>query len=233
VSIVRALLYDIHANLPALEAVLADAQAAGAEGFVLGGDYAFAGAWPGETLAVLRELDALWIRGNGERWTTNPEEAPDIELVRRAIAWCRDELGEKLVEELGALPERAELDRVLFCHGSPRSDVETFGPESVEGEEALLGETEQEVVVFGHSHLQFSRRSAGRLLVNPGSVGMPFDGDRRAAYALWSGETKIELRRVEYDLAAYVEDLRRQLSDALGETVETLVRRIEQAAFVD
>jgi hypothetical protein len=90
----RALLYDIHANLPALEAVLADAEAAGADSYVLGGDYAFAGAWPSETVAVLRELDALSIRGNGERWTADVEEAPELDLVRRAIAYCRRELGE-------------------------------------------------------------------------------------------------------------------------------------------
>jgi predicted phosphodiesterase len=230
---VRALLYDIHANLPALEAVLADAEAAGVHSFVLGGDYAFAGAWPSETLAVLRELEALWIRGNGERWTAEIEAAPDLDLVRRAIAYCRRELGEELVSELGALPGLAGVDGVLFCHGSPRSDVETFAPEPQEGEEELLEGAEQPVIVFGHSHIQFSRQGADRLLVNPGSVGMPCDGDRRAAYALWSGEGEFELRRVEYDFAAYVGDLRSQLSDALGESVETLVRRIEQAAFVD
>jgi predicted phosphodiesterase len=230
---VRALLYDIHANLPALEAVLADAEAAGVESFVLGGDYAFAGAWPGETVAVLRELDAVWIRGNGERWTADVEAAPEVDLVRRAIAYCRQVLGEGLVAEMGALPDRAELGDVLFCHGSPRSDVETFAPEPVASEDELLEGAEQPVIVFGHSHIQFSRRGAGRLLVNPGSVGMPCDGDRRAAYALWPGAAQFELRRVEYDYEAYVDDLRGQLSNPLGESVETLVRRIEQAAFVD
>ena len=69
--------------------------------------------------------------------------------------------------------------------------------------------------------------------MNPGSVGMPFDGDRRAAYALWRGGDGFELRRVAYDADAYVEQLRQRLSTSLAEAVETLVRRLEQAAFVN
>ena len=76
-----ALLYDIHGNLPALEAVLEDAGAAGAERFVLGGDYALFGPWPRESVERLRELDADWIRGNGERWTAHPSDAPQDEVV--------------------------------------------------------------------------------------------------------------------------------------------------------
>src|SRR5437763_10661022 len=89
-----ALLYDVHGNLPGLEAVLDDAAEQGAEQFVLGGDYALFGAWPEETVARLRELpDARWIRGNGERWTARPGEAPDNEVVQGAIAACRGALG--------------------------------------------------------------------------------------------------------------------------------------------
>jgi hypothetical protein len=104
---VFALLYDVHGNLPALEAVLADADSAGAQRYLLGGDYALFGAWPQETVARLRELDADWIRGNGERWTGSPDEAP--EQVQLAIVRCRELLGDDLVGELAALPET--LDR--------------------------------------------------------------------------------------------------------------------------
>src|SRR5438132_1316803 len=95
----------------------------------------------------------------------------------------------------------------------------------------LLSGTRQSTVVFGHSHLQFDRLGASRRLVNPGSVGMPFDGDRRAAYALWQDGGEIALRRVEYDYEAYVHDVRQRLSESLGGAVETLVRRVEQARF--
>ena len=124
-----AVLYDIHGNLPALEAVLLDAAQAGAERFVLGGDYALFGPWPAETVERLRELDATWIRGNGERWTAQPNDAPEDGVVRSAIGACRDELGPELVGELAALPE-ALVDRTTrYCHGSPVSDVRSFFPD--------------------------------------------------------------------------------------------------------
>ena len=81
-----ALLYDIHGNLPALEAVLEDAGAHGAERYLLGGDYALFGGWPHETVERLRGLNADWIRGNGERWTAAPVDAPDDKIVQGAIA---------------------------------------------------------------------------------------------------------------------------------------------------
>src|SRR5436305_10972066 len=97
------LVYDVHGNLPALEAVLGDAHGAGAESFLLGGDYALFGAWPAETVRRLRELEADWIRGNGERWTAAPDAAP--EPVRGAIDRCQELLGPDLVAELAELPE--------------------------------------------------------------------------------------------------------------------------------
>jgi predicted phosphodiesterase len=235
---VRAVFYDIHGNLPALEAVLADAHAAGAKHFVLGGDYTLFGAYPHETATRLRELDAVWIRGNGERWTARPGEAPDTAGIQRAIEHCRGELGEALVGEMEALEETTTLEDVFFCHASPRSDIETFMPEPSDEDAQLLQGMGEPVFVFGHSHLQFRREASGRLLVNPGSVGMPFDGDRRAAYALWRGgpgpeqELELELRRVDYDADAYAGALRERLTPALGDAVEALVARIERAEFV-
>jgi predicted phosphodiesterase len=108
----------------------------------------------------------------------------------------------------------------------------TFFPDPAEQDQQLLDEDDPRVIAFGHSHLQFSRESGERLLVNPGSVGMPFDGDRRAAYALWRGGRDFELRRVEYDVEAYAHDLRQSMAETLGSAVETLVQRIERAAFV-
>ena len=96
----------------------------------------------------------------------------------------------------------------------------------------LLAHTEEAVVFFGHSHIQFQREAeGGRLLVNPGSVGLPFDGDRRAAYALWQGGRDVELRRVEYDSDGYAASVRDRMAKALGPGVETIVRRIQQAAI--
>src|SRR5918992_5145652 len=111
-----AVLYDVHGNLLALEAVLDDAEAAGAERFVLGGDYALFGAWPAETVERLRGLDAVWIRGNGERWTAAPDDAP--EAVQGAISRCHELLGDDVVAELARLPETHADGETLYCHGS-------------------------------------------------------------------------------------------------------------------
>ena len=221
-----ALVYDVHGNLPALEAVLNDAHEAGAQSFLLGGDYTLFGAWPAETVGRLRELDADWIRGNGERWTAAPDDAP--EPVRGAIECCRELLGPELVAELAELPESQAGAGALYCHGSPLSDVRSFLPEPADDEAELLVGVDAERLVFGHTHLPFARRSAGGIeLVNPGSVGMPFDGDTRAAYALLEPDGEVRHHRVEYDHMASAAAVR----ERLGEAGELPARRIESARF--
>lgn len=230
----RALLYDIHGNLPALEAVVDDARAAGADEFLLGGDYAMAGAFPQETVKALGQLDASWIRGNTERWLEDPSDLPPSELVHRAIEFCRDQLGHKTVDKLYALPPTLDVDGALVCHASPRGDMLTFMPEATGADDELIGGGDPGLIFFGHSHLQFTRAagSDGRVLVNPGSVGMPFDGDTRAAYALWRGGHDVELRRVAYDCGAYADEIRRRMGATLGPGAETLAREVEQATML-
>ena len=221
-----ALLYDIHGNLPALEAVLEDVSQQGEERFLLGGDYALFGAWPVETVALLRELDAVWIRGNGERWTGSPDDAP--EAANAAVIRCAEMLGREVVSDLAALPETHSEGEVLFCHGSPRSDVRSFLPEPADDEPELLDGVEHRRLVFGHTHLAFARQAAdGIELINPGSVGMPFDGDPRAAWARMDEDGTIEHRRVRYDHAASADAVR----EVLGEAGEVPARRIERAKF--
>lgn len=229
-----ALLYDIHGNLPALEAVLEDARAQGAERFVLGGDYAVFGPWPRETVERLRGLeDATWIRGNVDRWAAAPGEAPDHPMPQSALAACHEALGEALVAELGALPEQLVIDGVRFCHGSPLSDVRSFLPDPGEDEVELLDGARERRIVFGHTHLPFRRAAqapasahAPPELVNPGSVGVPLDGDTRAAYALLQDSGEIEHRRVEYDANASAAALRERYDAPFAEVI---ARRIESA----
>jgi len=231
VSGVLALLYDVHGNLPALEAVLADAAGRGADAYLLGGDYALFGPFPADTVTRLRGLpDATWLRGNGERWTADPSDAPDAEPVPGAIAACRSELGKERVAELAALPEQEVRDGTRFCHASPISDVRSFLPEPGEDEQELLEGVTERRLVFGHTHLPFRRAAAGREieLVNPGSVGMPLDGDPRAAYALLGAEGAIEHRRVAYDHRASAAAVRERFD---GDWTEIVGRRIERARF--
>ena len=182
-----AVLYDMHGNLGALDAVLADARAAGARRWVLGGDYALFGAWQAETVARLRELEpATSIRGNVDRWAGDPAAAPDDSGLQSAVADTRAALGDDLADELGRLPGEAEVAGARFVHASPVSDLRAFAPEPADDEEELLDGTTQPRLVFGHIHVQFRRPAvAGDVeIVDPGSVGMPLDGDPRAAYAL-------------------------------------------------
>jgi predicted phosphodiesterase len=223
-----ALLYDIHGNLAALEAVLAEAQIAGATSYLLGGDYASFGPWPRETAELLEGLPApIRIRGNVERWLLEKPEAPESvqPFLTAALAAARESLGPALVDRLYRLPERAELDGVLVCHGSPLSDIESFAPEAQPDEERMLVGEAERTILFGHSHQQFERPgSNGTYLVNPGSVGAPLDGDTRAAWALYeNGE--IDLRRTAYDVERAVAQMR-----SYGEWAELVVHRLEHAS---
>jgi len=228
---VLGLVYDVHGNLEALEAVLADAAEAGIGRFLLGGDYALFGLRPAATVERLRGLDAHWIRGNVDRWTAHLHDAPDHPLVREAIEDCRTELGDLVVAELGELPEWLVDDgRVRFSHGSPVSDLRSFGPEPADEDEELLGGHREPLQVFGHTHVAFERQGPGAVrLVNPGSVGMPLDGDQRAAWAILRDDGRVEHRRALYDHERVAAELR-----AVGAAwAERSARRIELAQFVD
>ena len=223
-----ALLYDIHGNLPALETVLHDAEVAGATSYLLGGDYAAFGPWPRETTERLEAMPTTArIRGNVERWLREEPEAPaeTKHLLDAALAAANDALGPVLVARLYELPERAEFDGMLVCHGSPLSDVETFDPEPQAGEERMLAGEAKRTILFGHSHQQFERPGPDdTLLVNPGSVGMPLDGDPRAAWALYENG-RILFRRTEYDTERAAAKMR-----SYGEWAKPIVRRIEQGS---
>ena len=192
------ILYDIHGNLDALDKVLPEAEAVGVDRWLLGGDFGVVSPYPLETLARLRELpNATWIRGNGERWLVEPPvDRPEVmEMYERFHGQIPDEE----VRWLYALAPQAELDGIVYVHGSPLADDESFAAEPQEGEERMLAGIHDRTIVFGHSHLQFRRPGPNGIdLVNPGSAGMPLDGDRRAAWATRNGD--FVFRRTEYDV---------------------------------
>jgi diadenosine tetraphosphatase ApaH/serine/threonine PP2A family protein phosphatase len=193
-----AVLYDIHGNTAAVDEVLAEAERLGTDRYLLGGDYGTPSPAPLETLERLRALpNAVWIRGNGERWLREPPlDRPEVMEVYEHLS---SGVPEDEVDWLYALPERAELDGVLYVHGSPIADDDSFPPQPSDDDERLVGDVQDRTIVFGHSHQQFRRPGPRNTdLVNPGSVGMPLDGDVRAAWATWNDD--FTFRRTEYDV---------------------------------
>jgi predicted phosphodiesterase len=223
---VLAVLYDIHGNLPALEAVLADARAQGVTAFFLGGDLVGFGPFPRETYELLRGLDepAVWIRGNGERWMREPPmDRPEI--MTRVQDQAHAFFSEEEIELLYRLPARAEVDGVVYVHGCYWSDTDSFALEPPDADALRIGPRHGRTLVFGHSHLQFRRRGVGDTdLVNPGSAGMPLDRDTRAAWASWDG-ADFTFHRTEYDVERTIAAAR-----TLGEWGDQMVHRYTYAS---
>jgi len=202
-----AALYDVHANLPALEAVLAEVDA---DTILVGGDVAL-GPMPRETLSLLRERGATFIRGNCDREVATPGEGE--ELWTRRARWVHEQLDDEEHAFLRDLPhplpmEIDGLGQVLFCHGSPRSDEEILTaitpPKRLD---PILDGVTQDLVVCGHTHAQFDRLVGDRRLVNAGSVGMAYEGEPGIAAWALLGPT-VELRRTPYDVEAAAELVR-------------------------
>jgi diadenosine tetraphosphatase ApaH/serine/threonine PP2A family protein phosphatase len=210
---VLGILYDIHGNLDALDAVLTEAGREGVDEWLLGGDYCAFGPWPVGTLERLRRIEnATWLRGNGERWLVDPPmdlPAEQSQFVFAALASTIAQLPAGDVDFLIGLDAHAEREDAFYCHGSPLSDVESFAPDTGEGDERMLAGVKERQVVFGHSHLQFRRPGPRSTeLVNPGSVGMPLDGDTRAAWAIRRDDGSVDFRRTEYDNRAAAAKMR-------------------------
>jgi putative phosphoesterase len=197
-----AALYDVHGNLPALDAVLGDVPDDAV--IVCGGD-CVAGSFPSETLERLRALGdrVHWIRGNADRELTVSEKglAP-IEVIE----WVRSRLTPEQIAFLHGLPEQLVLDvdgvgPVLFCHATLRNDTEVFLEETpIEHVEPMFEGVASDVVVCGHTHMQFTREVHGIWVVNAGSVGMGYE-EEPGAYWLMLGPG-IEHRRTTYDPAS-------------------------------
>jgi putative phosphoesterase len=225
------LLYDVHGNLPALEAVLRDARDTNVDRWVLGGDYASFGAWPAEVIACLDELpNAVWIRGNWDRWQggDRSDMLPGEEL-QEALRNAVGALGPDTVERLAALPGSHTEGEVLFCHGAPASDMDSFLPDPSDHDEQLLEGVGARCVVFGHTHLPVDRRRNGVHLVNPGSVGLPFAGDPRASWAVLHDDGRAERRRVAYDIDGAVGALLERFGDSA--LVQGTINRLRRATF--
>jgi predicted phosphodiesterase len=211
-----AILSDVHGNLTALEAVLADLDACGPfNALGVAGDLCEWGPYPREALERVRALGCPVVQGNTDRYLTmgDAEELRALGKSDKAIrdlAWTRDQLGAAGVAYLAALPfahtfAGPDGQDVLLVHANAIDQETHLAPDAAPEEVArLLGGTNASAVAFGHLHIPYTRSLDGRLLVDVASVGHPRDGDRRAAYAIleWGGAWRATIHRVASDLEA-------------------------------
>lgn len=210
-----AAIYDIHGNLPALEAVLVEIGRSGPEYIVVGGDVA-AGPFPHETIARLMELSesdprVRFVRGNADRELVasfdqleSDSQPVATDAVGAELLWLARQITRAQRDFLAGFAANvvldvAELDAVRFCHGSPRSDEEIITrATSDERLGSILAEVSERVIVCGHTHVQFERWFGRQRIVNAGSVGMPYEGRPGAYWSLLGPD--VELCRTEYDV---------------------------------
>jgi putative phosphoesterase len=230
-----AALYDIHGNLPALEAVLAEVEREEVDVIVLGGD-CIHGPQPAETLERLRALGerALWIRGNTDRLIAGDPDGDDLH------GWVAETLGEGRVAFLASLPPTQRLDvdglgDTLFCHATPHDDETIVTPLTPDERLAeILEGVDADAIVAGHTHMQ-QDRTVGRIRwINAGSVGLPYEDDIKAFWALLG--PGVELRRTPFDVSAAIrafEGVGRDDAARFVENFRTAPSRQEAAEYFE
>jgi predicted phosphodiesterase len=224
---------DIHGNLPALEAVLREVEAEGLDVVVSGGDVLW-GALQSECLNALRAVDARCLAGNCERDVLGAAD--------ESSRWCRERLAQNELELVSSWPSTMELDvdglgHALFCHATPRSVDEIVTRVTPDSDiAAVLGGVNADVVVCGHTHVQMDRRVRGvPRLVNVGSVGMPYQGEQGAFWAILGPD--IEFRRTPYDAVAAFASLTGSgfpdAADVYGESIRGLASADSATAYFE
>jgi putative phosphoesterase len=228
-----ALIGDVHANLPALEAVLAHAHQQGVEAIWNVGDFLGYGAFPDEVVVRLRTEGALSIIGNydlkvlkfpkqKEKW--GKSKHPQKYL---AFQWAYEHLSKDNRKYLRSLPEEIQMEsggkNILLTHGSPASNEEALTPDTPDERLRELAELNTDVIICGHSHQAFARQVDGAWFINPGSVGRPDDGDPRTAYAILQlGPDLLQVQhfRLAYDVDRAVQAIRESgLPEAFAQMV--------------
>jgi putative phosphoesterase len=212
-----AALYDVHGNVPALEAVLADVEREGVDAIVFGGDL-FLGPQPAETAALVRSVEAAFVRGNCDR---EPDEWTRCKLDDETIAWSQ------------GWPLTVELDGVLYCHAAPKDDMRPILTDASPPErfdEALEG-VDARIVVAGHTHMQFKRDG----WVNAGSVGWAAEDDVAAFWAIISDDA--EFRRTPFDVERAASEILAsgwpEAESFVAENIRTPQSRAEATAYFE
>jgi predicted phosphodiesterase len=214
-----AVVSDIHGNLTAFEAVLADLEQTSPDVVFHGGDLADAGSGPVEIVDQIRSLGWKGVLGNTDQMLAMPETfesfasrsqklAPLWGVLREMAAATRELLGEERLVWLRNLPLVHVHDPIAIVHASPEDPWSAPSLQATDEElSSRYSSLTQPIVIYGHIHQPFVRTIETLTVANSGSVGLPYDGDRRAGYLLID-DSNIEIRRVEYDLAGELRTLR-------------------------
>lgn len=236
-----AALYDIHGNLPALEAVMAEVQEARVDRILVGGDVA-PGPMPHECFELLRALRTPvdYILGNGDRATRQArhgEMDPRVPpFFHASMQWNGAQLTDADDAAIAQWPltithQVPGIGTVVFCHATPRDDNEIFVKTTPDAAlRPILDPLGAHMIVCGHTHMQFDRMAGTTRIVNAGSVGMPFQ--EAGAYWALIGEG-VELRRTRYDLDAAAERVRRTAYPLAEQSAASILTPPDERAMLE
>jgi predicted phosphodiesterase len=232
-----AIVSDIHGNLTAFEAVLVDLRQTSPDLILHGGDLGDTGARPVEIVDRIRELGWQGVVGNTDETLFRPEslrefaaQSPNLEplfaVIEEMSAATRGALGEERLSWLRGLPLKYSVDEMVLLHASPETLWRAPAPEASDAElKNVYGTLSHTIAVYAHIHRPYIRALSGLTVANTGSVGLSYDGDRRAAYLLLD-ESEPTIRRVEYDVERELKAL-----VACGLPHSDWVARILESAF--
>ena len=215
-----AVVSDVHGNLTALEAVIADLRSVAPDVVLQGGDLAYGGARPVEVLERVRDLCWAGVCGNTDEMLWAPESLRNFaattptmkklfEMTEEMRVWSCERLGEERIEWLKTIPMMWQQGELAVVHAGPTDTWRAPGKDATDDDlRKTFGELNARVVVYGHIHVAFVRVMGEWTVANSGSVSLSYDGDARASYAVVEGG-KVEIRRVEYDVEREVESVRK------------------------
>lgn len=229
-----AFISDIHGNSIALEAILEDIAKKEIDRIYVLGDLCYRGPDPKRSLALIRSLNTQVIKGNADEWVVrgvNQGEVPEqvIDMMKMEREWTVAQLDEQDIEYLASLPTEMKLEiegiSIHAFHATPDSLFEIVLPGA--GDEVLksklMSASDADIFIYAHIHRPFIRYMEGKILLNIGSVGLPFDGMPKAAYAIVeieNGQIRTSIERVPYR----IEDVVKQYEEAQYPNAEMMTR---------
>jgi putative phosphoesterase len=206
------LIADVHSNVVALEAVLSEMESLGVEKILHAGDIVGYNPYPNETIELFRKRKILSIRGNHERALLSGDMSDLNWHAACALQWTSNTISRENLDFISKLKDTEVISvdntGIFLAHGSPNDPDQYVYPEDIEP--GLLTMTSSDILVLGHTHIQFKKQFKEGIIINPGSVGQPRDKDPASAFAILDADTKgIELRRIGYDIEKVIEDMRK------------------------